>query len=472
VLISKEKPRFDAESAGFDGLSPRYLQHISSHILRYSRFLSCAARCGRIAPMRIARRNKMLYLHKRVPRRYQEVDGREAVWISLATDSEEVAKQKAPLIWQDMIEAWEAKLEGRDADAEGRLAAARNLAKKRGYRFMGPVEVARLPLYDLLQRIESIPIVKGEVDLMEADAALGTAPLPKITVTKALTAYWKLAKGKTLGKSPDQLRRWENPRKKAIANFVEVVGDLPITDITNYDIAEFRDWWVDKLARDGLTPNSANKDITYVASTLREVARANNLELRFQTRGMLLDEGKPTQRPAFSEQWILDKIFAPGALDGLNAEARAILIGMINTGYRPSEASGLKAEHIRLDANIPHILIKPDGRQLKSHNAERIIPLVGVSLEAFRAFPEGFPRYYDNPSLSDTVNKFLRENRLLETPDHSLYGLRHAFEDRMLAAGVDERIRRDLMGHALKRERYGKGATLEHLQAVIKSIAL
>ena len=41
----------------------------------------------------------------------------------------------------------------------------------------------------------------------------------------------------------------------------------------------------------------------------------------------------------------------------------------------------------------------------------------------------------------------------------------------MLAAGVDERIRRDLFGHRLTRERYGKGASLEMLQGVVQAIA-
>ncbi|WP_336247115.1 hypothetical protein [Octadecabacter dasysiphoniae] len=121
---------------------------------------------------------------------------------------------------------------------------------------------------------------------------------------------------------------------------------------------------------------------------------------------------------------------------------------------------------------MPHISIEPEGRQLKSQYARRVIPLVGVSLEAFRAFPEGFPRYRDSATLSATINKYLRGNGLLETPQHSLYSLRHAFEDRMLAAGIDDRIRRDVFGHRLNRERYGKGATLEHLATLMRGIAL
>ena len=45
-------------------------------------------------------------------------------------------------------------------------------------------------------------------------------------------------------------------------------------------------------------------------------------------------------------------------------------------------------------------------------------------------------------------------------------------EGRMIAAGIDDRIRRDLFGHSLNRERYGKGATLEHLHQCVQSVAL
>ncbi|MGR3661002.1 MAG: hypothetical protein ACU0CA_07415 [Paracoccaceae bacterium] len=57
---------------------------------------------------------------------------------------------------------------------------------------------------------------------------------------------------------------------------------------------------------------------------------------------------------------------APGALDGLNSEACGILLGMVNTGYRPSEGAALRADTIRLDCDVPHISIEPDGRQVKS----------------------------------------------------------------------------------------------------------
>jgi integrase len=176
-------------------------------------------------------------------------------------------------------------------------------------------------------------------------------------------------------------------------------------------------------------------------------------------------------RPPFSDAWIKGKILATKALDGLNAEARGLILGMVNTGYRPSEGAALTEQTISLDGAVPHIRIEPDGRQLKSQYARREIPLTGVSLEAFRSFPEGFPRYRDSASLSATVNKYLRANGLLETPEHSFYSLRHSFEDRMLEAGIDERIRRDLFGHTLDRERYGKGASLARKAELLAGLA-
>jgi len=110
---------------------------------------------------------------------------------------------------------------------------------------------------------------------------------------------------------------------------------------------------------------------------------------------------------------------------------------------------------------------------MKSRNARRVIPLTGVSLKAMAQNPDGFPQYLNSSAtLSGTVNKYLRANGLLETPEHSLYGLRHSFEDRMLAAGIDERIRRDLLGHALGRERYGDGGSLTNVQKLLQRLAL
>jgi integrase len=416
-------------------------------------------------------RNSIYYIRKRVPQRYESIEPRTTVWISLHTDSESYASNKASVAWGEMIEAWESRLAGHSADADRRFAAAKNLAQTLGFRYLTADRVAALPKDALLDRVEAIRSVDGRPDMLEAAAILGGAHEPPMTVQRALDLYWTLAKDKTLGKSEDQLRRWKNPRLKAVRNFIDVIGDKVIQDISADDMLDFRQWWLDRVEAEQLTPNSANKDLVHLSDVLKTVNRMKRLGLNLPLSDLALQEGAKGQRPPFSNDWIKGQLLRPGALDGLNREARCILLGMVNTGYRPSEGAGLGPAQIRLDADVPHISIEPNGRQLKSAYAQRIIPLAGVSLEALRECPDGFPRYADNPSLSATVNKYLRENKLLETPDHSMYSLRHAFEDRMLAAGVDDRIRRDLFGHSLDRERYGRGASLVHLHKIIQSIA-
>lgn len=294
----------------------------------------------------------------------------------------------------------------------------------------------------------------------------------RFTLSQVLEEYWVLAADRALGKSDDQIRRWKNPRKKAFKNLIDVVGDVALDALGPNSFLDFRGWWWDKITDEELTPNSANKDFTHIGSTFRLVCKAKRIPVPQGMDGLNFSEGDKGIRPPFSEAWIRDKILAPGALEGLNKEARCILLGMVNTGYRPSEGQSLKAEHIHLDGPYPHITIEPDGRTLKTATSRRTIPLAGVSLAAFKECPEGFPRYFGSASLSATINKFLRENGLMESPQHSLYGLRHSFEDRLLERDVDERIRRDLLGHALGRERYGAGASLAKLYAVVEAVAL
>lgn len=424
--------------------------------------------------MTIMKRGSTYHLRKRVPRRYQGVEERKSIWVSLHTDSLTVAQQKAPIAWQHIVEGWEARLAGDTSDAEKRFEAAKNLAAVRGFRYLPAPQVAKLPQNQLLARVEAVKERKdGKLDTRDTAALMGGVSEPEITVTRALELYWGLVADKTLGKSPDQLRRWENPRKKAVKNFVDVIGDKAIGDITGDDMLDFRHWWFERIQNEGLTPNSGNKDLIHLGDVLKTVNRMKRLGLVLPLSDLSFKEGEAKQRPPFSESWIRDKLLAPGALDGLNKEARCIVLAMVNTGARPSELAALTRDQIRLGATTPHISIEPVGRQLKTRNARRVIPLTGVSLKAMAQCPDGFPKYRaSSASLSATINKYLRANRLLETPEHSLYGLRHSFEDRMLAAGIDERIRRDLFGHALDRERYGKGASLADLQRLIQRVAL
>ncbi len=420
-------------------------------------------------------RDGVYYIRKRVPRRYQAVEDRAILNLCLWTDSLDIANRKAPEVWGRMLDGWEAKLRGDTGDAEERMHAARDLARTRGYRYLRAGDVARLPLDQLLERVAHVRRKSGSIDRQEADATLGLAPAPGITPGRACELFYQIAADKLIGKSADQLRRHRNPRLKATREFIRLCGDKPLGEITAGDMFAFRGWLMERVLRREISADSANKGLIHLNAMWREVARAKGIRLQYDLEGVKLRQSaRKATRPPFSPEWICGHLLAPGALDGLNTDARLLLLGMVNTGYRPSEGAGLVPETIVLDANIPHIFIRSEPwRSLKTAHSERKIPLTGVSLEAFREARQGFPRYRENSAtLSATVNKFLTGNGLLETPAHSMYSLRHSFEDRMLRAGIDERIRRDMLGHALNRERYGDGGGLEHIARRLEPIAL
>lgn len=424
--------------------------------------------------MQLMMRGKTWHLRRRVPARFASVEPRREVWVSLKTDSRQQATRKAPAVWDSLVSGWEAQLAGRSEDGAARLETARAIAASHGLIYKPARDLEDLPLEDLLARVEVLQRRDGTLNAVAAPAVLGTVEVPSMSVSEALAEYWALTPDRVRGKSADQKRRWENPRKKAVRNFIDVVGDRPVAALTRADFLDFRSWWLERIAEENLTPNSANKDLIHLSDVLRTVDELKGLGLDLPLHKLTLKEGDKAERVPFSDSWIREKLLAAGSLAGLNDEARAILVGMINTGYRPSEAAGLTADRIRLDHEVPHLVIAADPtRQIKNKTSRREIPLTGVSLEVFRAFPSGFPHYREKPAtLSATVNKYLRENGLMESDRHVMYSLRHSFEDRMLRGRIDERIRRELMGHSLGRQKYGQGGGLAFKAGELARIAI
>jgi len=312
-----------------------------------------------------------------------------------------------------------------------------------------------------------------EIDPVRVDALLGTAKAPRLTLSQVWDAFWHVTEDRRADMTRNQARVWANQRRLSMNLMIDAIGDIEVQEITPDDLLDFRDAMWQRVRGGQMQRDTANKRMGQAFNVLKTVNTVRRLGLSLSFDGLSFTGAENNTRAPFSDEWIRDRILAPGALDGLNTEARCILLGMVNTGYRPAEGAELRPEDIRLDTEIPHISINGAHRKLKTKQSERTIPLVGVSLEAFRQCPQGFPRYRDSSSLTATVNKYLREHGLRETPCHTFYGLRHSFEDRLLAANVDERIRRDLMGHKLVgRERYGAGARLEQLHSVLAPVAL
>lgn len=425
--------------------------------------------------MTLRKRGNIYYLYRRVPRQFAAVERRSVIWCNLHTDSESEASKRADAAWTDMCKQWQARVDGETENPEQRYSTARSIVSMHGLPYIRSSEMTetRMSAEAFLQRVQLVPEqADGELNKAEMDALFGVVPEPPVTITRALDLYFDLARAETLGKSEQQIRKWKSPIIQANRDFVALIGNKALKDVTRDDIRSYRSWWLDRIEEQGLSARTANKNIDHLGKVFKLVNEEKRLNINLPIGGLRIKEGIKTTRPPFSDAWIREKILDSQLLDDLNAEARAILFIMVNTGARPSEIVALTKNTIHIDATIPYISIEPEGRAVKTQYAVRRIPLVGVSLTAAREFPDGFPTYRGTDNLTKDINIYLSKHGLRESESHSLYSLRHSFEDRLLRAGVDERIRRDLMGHRLTRERYGKGADLQMLHDLLTPIAI
>ena len=412
-----------------------------------------------------------------VPKRYRHVDSRKAVRVStgirIADDPAGIRAYEAVQALNAELEAyWRGLVEGRPT-APVTVQSARSYAARMGLRYMPTATLAAGPLDEIRHRLELLES-RGLMDDPKAVAVVfGGASSAKIALSTLLKAY-EVELKTTLSKySRDQLRRWRNAKGRAISNLMAALGrDAYIDELTRNDALDFRDWWQDRIISEGVQIGTANKDIGHLNKMFRILNRSRRLNLEPIFAELRIEGAKSGSRNPYSLAFVQNRILADGALDGLNDEARRVVYVCAETGLRPVEVCNLSKGTIRLHCDVPHVLIKAEGRVLKTDHSERHFPLVGVALEAMKLHPEGFPAYFDrSASLSATVNKYLKHHGLRPDPKHSLYSLRHTFEDRLTAVEPPEKIQAYLMGHKYDRPKYGSAPSLVQLRGWLNRIA-
>jgi integrase len=433
----------------------------------------------------IVERGGLYHYKRRVPAVVADLDDRAPhVRVSLKTRDLALARQK-----RDALEAaddalWNGLLSGEPdevAQLRHREAIKRSEAMGFPYRPLGNV-VPRERVPDLVERLEAI---EDERTPRQAErAVLGLIDPPRVSVSSAFKRYREeIAPARLIGKSDEQKRQWLKTVRRSINNFIDINGDLPMYDIAREHALKMHAFWAVRVApaegRATHSASSGNRDLGDFRAFYRDFYRHIGQRDRPNPFADLsFSEPQRATRPPIATDFIRDKILARGALDTLNAEARRIILVMIETGMRPSEICNLTADAIKLKAPIPHVLVEPrddpdDPRQVKTKASIRMIPLLGVALAALKLQPDGFPRYRNKESgLSAAVNKRMRKLGLFPTRAHSVYSLRHSFEDRMKEGRVDVELRMILMGHTIDRPEYGSGGSLKLRRDALRRITL
>ncbi len=428
--------------------------------------------------------------HRKVPAVVGDLDPRwPKIRISLKTDDRALARMKRDELEREHDADWAQLLGGASPDsitARHRAALRRVEAMGFTYRTVSGLVANGTSVSEIVERLHALEKhpVGGDVEA----AVLGLVDEPKVSVNQAFTIYLKeVMPAELVGKSEHQKVDWEKVKRRAVNNFVKVVGDVPISEITREQARKFYQFWLGRVAPEKGRPthsaSSGNRDI----GNMRQLFRLYHQHIGQGDRqnpfdGLAFAEKMKKSRPPFPVEWLRKEFLGSEKLLGLNREARGIVLMMIETGARPSELANLSASTIHLKAPVPYIEIAPrqdpdDPREIKNSSSVRQVPLVGVALEVAKAFPTGFPKYWNKErTLSNTLNKALDVNGLLPkpapSPGHSAYSIRHTFEDRAKEAKVDEEIRRALMGHTIDRPKYGEGGSLKLKQDALLSMAL
>jgi integrase len=190
--------------------------------------------------------------------------------------------------------------------------------------------------------------------------------------------------------------------------------------------------------------------------------------------------------------------FTPAQLAGLYAacrdkddDRRWLFALMIDTGARIAEVTGLALDDLKVDAPVPHVVIRPHPwRTLKNLNSAREVPLVGASLWAARRIletaPEGqrfaFPRYTTETRCNNTVSSatLVKWVRGLKVDGESLAGnglnheLRHSMSDRLREVQCPKPIMGAIEGHGKQdvADGYGHGYSLKVKLEWLQKVAL
>ena len=448
-----------------------------------------------ISPMRthekyLHKRGQTYYYERRVPKEYAEFDRRKYVKKSLKTRSLEVAIARRnslveadDLFWASISSAADGistttHQAERTKAAIRRYEGAKRRAMSKGFIYTPNDELLSQPdIANLIKRLDTLPghmVPKRD----DAEAVLGIIAKPSITITQALDLYCdKIEMASLIGKSESQKASWKKIKRRSVANFVDMHGDMPMDKITRDEARKFYNWWGERLLpkgnQKGRSANTANRDLGNLRKLYRKYWEYEGEEERLNPfRNLNFVESKGQDVPHFDNDWVTGKILEPEIFTSLNRQAILIAYALIETGCRPSEISNILPENIIIDHEVPHIRIRKQGnRQLKTSSSIRDIPLVGVSLIAMKNAQKGFPKYHDKGNLlSVSLLKAFRRRSLFPTETHRIYSFRHSFEKRMLEAGLDYDLRCLLMGHKNTRPQYGDGGSLEYRRSELMKI--
>jgi hypothetical protein len=162
---------------------------------------------------------------------------------------------------------------------------------------------------------------------------------PAFPLSKLFEEYEAMTKDEVKDFSPNQLRVWRNSRMRAVENFVSVVDDKPVNEVTVDDAIDYTDWWRDRVISDDVAVKSANKDIGQLSRMLKDVSIRRRFNIPEIFKGLRLRGQTERSRMPFETEFIQNELLATGALAAYARITRGAISLSSSTHFPPMVVS-------------------------------------------------------------------------------------------------------------------------------------
>lgn len=218
---------------------------------------------------------------------------------------------------------WRGMLDGKSAEAQRLYDAARARARSLGFDFASAEEITdSRHVSDIMSRLEALLTKSDSQSKKDRAAAFGGEAAPKLMLSGLFHAFESISVRSLGDLSPDQKRKWAHPKKRALANLINVIGDKEVSAVTRNDALDFRAWWTSRILQEDIKIATANKDIGNLDTMFRTVEARRRLGLASVFGDLRIEGGIKESRVPFARAFVQDRILATGAVDELDEEAR------------------------------------------------------------------------------------------------------------------------------------------------------
>ena len=264
--------------------------------------------------------------------------------------------------------------------------------------------------------------------------------------------------------------------QRAFRYLVKACGSKDLHEYTRADALKYRD----HLVKKGLAGSSISRVLNTVRPVFNFAISEYALDIKNPFVGIYHDRSYGVSKRLPIPVDIIRKIQEECV--SYDDEMRWLVAILSDSGMRLGEAAGLLKSDLKIDGEIPYIIIQPHRwRRLKTESSNRKIPLLGKSLWAANQILKhskssefAFPRYnrqqYTNAnSASAALNKWLKG---YVSKGQSIHSFRHSMRDRLREVECPSEIIDQIGGWARSGvgDSYGEGYSLSKLHEYLEKV--